>query len=335
MVRRNALKTVHPDALMTEITRLREELDRLSWSLSGNTFSFFRPHSLPTPKFSPPELGFLLVVSWLYVLYFEAGTVNVKFIESRFATYKLDIDPNTTKHVYTVGRIRTYLHHNLEPDMRRDSQTQKDCQEWMRKHCKTSLPESEKEWSDCLSAILQEAIVYLKCLKDCVREIERDESSQSIIATWKARRERYHPEEQFDELIFVVTSDLGYSYSLEDTLHLRKSFYSKWVKDLDKKKPGYDFSVEARKLIEYTLLYELTNELPITSQDIITELNVVPGSNVEKLLRRARILYDAGHSSREALLEQLKLEYARFSPSNPHQQATKSTAHVNYRIPSH
>lgn len=304
----------NPDILMMEITRLRDDLNKRSFSLSENKHSFFRSHSLPTPKFTPPELGFLLAVSWLYVLYYEAGKINIDFILGRFPIYKIDIDGKVAEHVYTVGRIRTYLHHNLDPDMKRDSMTQEVCQKWMKKQCNTSVPESEQEWFACLLAILEEAIACLKSLKECVREIERDENPESIILSWNALRERYHPAEQFDELITLVASDLGYEYAPEDSARLRKRFYNKWIRELNKMPVGYDFSIEARKLIEFTLLYELTHVLPITSLDIIKELHIEPGPIIEELLREARKLYDIEHLSRLALLERLQQYYTTIHP---------------------
>ena len=40
----------------------------------------FTDISLPKPKFSHQEVGFLRIVPWLYVLYYEAGKINVDFI---------------------------------------------------------------------------------------------------------------------------------------------------------------------------------------------------------------------------------------------------------------
>jgi hypothetical protein len=80
------------------------------------------------------------------------------------------------------------------------------------------------------------------------------------------------------------------------------------VKQLELLQGNYDFEVEAQRLIEHTLLYEMIPVLPITGHDIMKEFNVVPGPIVGQLLEKARNLYNTEPCSRDELLEKLRLE---------------------------
>jgi len=63
-----------PDHIgMYELLRLIEQANLLGASLSSGGLAVFADVSLETPKLSPPELGCIRVVSWLFVQYFEAG----------------------------------------------------------------------------------------------------------------------------------------------------------------------------------------------------------------------------------------------------------------------
>lgn len=300
------MDTAIPDALLMGLIRLKDEVNTVSGRLSEGECVVFGAHSLPTPRFSSPELGFLLTVSWLYVLYFEAGKASLDFLKERFQVYTLDPAGHVADHIHIVGRIRTYLHHNLYPEVQRDRHTLEISEKWLEKHCRTRIPTNDEQWYKCLIALLQESKMSLETLRDCIREIEKDESREQIILTWNARLKQYHLPEEFDALIFQVVNDLGRE-SL-DVRALRRRYYDKWVRELHKLSSGYDFSIEARKLIESTLLYELTPALPLTSRDIILELRIKTGKIADELLQLAKTLYDREPCSRERLLKRLKQE---------------------------
>ncbi len=300
------MDTATPDALLMGLIRLKDEVNTVSGRLSAGECVVFRAHSLPMPRFSSPELGFLLTVSWLYVLYFEAGKTSLDFLKERIQVYKLDPEEYIIEHIYTVGRIRTYLHHNLYPEVQRDRDTLETCEKWLEKRCQTRIPTDDEQWYNCLISLLQEAKICLEMLRNCIREIEKDELREQIILIWNARLEQSHLPEEFDALIFQVVTDLG-----RDSLNikaLRRRYYDKWMRELHKLSQGYDFSIEARKLIESTLLYELTPTLPLTSRDIILELQIPTGKIADDLLQLAKILYDREPCSRERLLTRLKQE---------------------------
>jgi hypothetical protein len=298
------MDTPSPAALMYDIVQKQDEIDRLCARLTNGRV-VFADTSLEKPKLKPAELGVLRAVSWFYVLYNEAGKVNVRFLSDRLHVYELDPDGQLSNHLTLVDRLRTYFQHNLDPAKPRDRDIQEFCVRWFTEQCGTSEPNGEDHWLACLRGFLMEALAFVDALSKCIREIERDESREQILQDWEFRRSRYHPPHEFDALIFKVATDMG--RSTLDVVRFRKRFYDKWTQELSTLQGDYSFEIEARKLIEYTLLNETLSVLPITGQDIIDAFDEVePGPKVGKLLEAAKALYEAEPCSREELLEKLQ-----------------------------
>ncbi len=296
-----------PESLMYEIIRVCEEIDRVASRLSDDNSSVFGELSLPMPKFTSAELGFLRTVSWLYVLYFEVGKVNVDFLRSRLSAYGFDPGQILDAHVETVQRLRTFLQHNLDSTNPHSRQVKQDCEQWFRGKCKSPVPEDESHWRSCLIGVLQEATEFLKALRKCIRSIEQDDSREQILRDWSFRRSRYHPPHEFDNLIGEVAADMGRDNL--DAERLRKRFYDKWVKALDLLKGTYDFRMEARKLIEHVLLSESAPILPLTGDQIMQEFGIPPGPEVGLLLKHASILYNADPCPADVLIERLRQQF--------------------------
>lgn len=292
-----------PQSKMYEIITLIEEINNLSLSLNSKIKFVFDETSLPMPKFKPAELGFLRVVSWLYVYYFETGKVGVDFLSDKFSSFSLDENGKYLSHKKTINILRTYLQHNLDISKPRNCKIMFKCQAWLNDKCRTSIPNTEKQWELCLEGLLKESEEFLNELKNCIRRIEKNESRDMILKDWEFRLKRNHPPHEFDEIINIVAKDIGREYI--DSVKFRKRFYDKWIKELENNNGHYDFSIEARKLVEHAFLSELVPVLPITGKDIIS-LDVEPGPKVGELLKIARKIYERAPCSRDELLDELK-----------------------------
>jgi hypothetical protein len=292
------------ESSMYRIFSLKEEIERVASGIEGID-DVFGTITLRMPKFNPAELGFLRTVSWLYVLYYEAGKVNIEFISERFSAYKLDPNNELNRHIVTIQRLRTYSQHNLNPNKLQSRNIQEYCEQWLKNNCGTPVPEDDDHWETCLTCILNEAFNFLSAIRDCIRSIEQDESLEQIIYEWDIARKRYHPPHEFDELIKEIAADMGRENL--DATRLRKRFYDAWVKELGVLQGNYNFKVEARKLIEHALLDKMTPMLPITGRDILRKLDIPPGPQVGNLLEQARIIYNNEHCSRDELLEKLRM----------------------------
>lgn len=278
-------------------------LPRKAW-FPGFAITVFELVSLNSPKFDPAELGFLRLVSYLFVLYHEVGKVGVDFLAKRFEALGVTSDQHLREHAALVKKLRTYLQHNLNPRQEHDKNIQETCEEWMRSKSGTPLPTTDHQWRKCLLALLEESLEFLKASLATLRAIEADDSRDAICRDWEIRIKRYHPPEEFDRLIAEVAIDMGRESI--DPVRIRVRFYDQWVQQLNLLKAEYDFGVEARKLIERALLSALTSVLPVTGKDVMEAFQIPPGPRVGELLEQARILYESRPCGREALIEQLK-----------------------------
>jgi hypothetical protein len=192
-----------PASLMYEISRLREEIDRIASKLNQGV-GVFSSLSIPMPKFTPAELGLLRTVSWFYVLYYEVGKVNIEFLSERFSAYSLDSEQKIDNHLHRVQQLRTFFQHNLDPSKAHDRKIQEDCEQWFQGQCKTYEPRNEEHWQNCLIGFLYEVHNFFIVLQKCIHCIEQDESREQILRDWDFRRKRYHPPHEFDRLIAIV-----------------------------------------------------------------------------------------------------------------------------------
>jgi hypothetical protein len=293
-----------PESLMYQILARREEINRVAQRLPHVTDGVFEPVSLEMPKFKPAELGFLRLVSWLFVLYHEVGRVGVAFLGSRLPTCGLDPDGRIRNCPFIVQKLRTFLQHNLDPRKQQDSDLQQDCESWLRKHSGTPVPGEEGQWERCVFGLLSEALEFMDALLSVLRSIEKDESREEVCREWLFRIKRFHPPHSFDNLILEVAADMGRANI--DAVRLRNRFYEKWTQELNSLEAGYEFAHEARRLIEQALLAVMTPVLPITGKDGIEEFKIPPGPRVGKLLAEARKIQDANPTTGPGLLEQLR-----------------------------
>jgi hypothetical protein len=237
----------------------------------------------------------------LYVLYYEAGKINREYLEKLFPAYHLDAQ----SHSRLIQAMRTLLQHNLNMEETHDKEIIALCNGWFEKVCGTAVPDSSEEWLKCVDALLTQSAEYLEKLEQCLRNIEQDDSRQTICEQWLFVRERNHEPHEFDALIPLIAADLGRDHI--DFLAFRRRYFDKWQAQLKLLSEGYDFKREARKLIEDALLKDPTSVLPITGADIISELGLSPGPVVGTLLVEAKKLYASDPCDRASLLEKLQV----------------------------
>jgi len=298
------MSTPSPEQLMYRIVGKAEETNTRVIALLSDGPGLFEAISQRMPKFAPAELGFLRLVSWLYVLFWEAGKVSVPFVLKRFEAYSLDSDGKIRAHPTNVQELRTYTQHNLNNEEAHDKRTMGNCHAWFSSQCGTAVPDSEDEWSRCVLALLSESLEFLEVLLNVLRFIEKDESREVICNEWKFRRNRYHPPHQFETLVSTIASDMGHEYI--DPERLVRRNYDKWTQSLRAFSSEYIFEVEARKLIENAILADLMNLMPITGEDVIREFNLEPGKLVGRLLAEARELYQRAPCNRTELIDRLR-----------------------------
>jgi hypothetical protein len=289
---------------MYELLRLIEQANQLAASLSSGALVVFEDVSLETPRLSPPELGCIRVVSWLFVQYFEAGRIGVGFLDGKASAYGHDPDGTVKQHRQTTQRLRTFFQHNLNSTKPHDRGIQDSCREWFKQKCGTAVPVGDDHWAACLGGIIGEAVTGIQALVRTLRSIESDEGCKQICEEWRLRVSRTLAPYQFDELISVVAADMGRPEI--DPASLRKRHYDQWVKHLGLLNEEADVRLEARKLVENAILTAIPDILPITGKDLISEFQIAPGPEVGRLLEEARALCSQQRLNRDELIGKLR-----------------------------
>jgi len=295
-----------PSALMYKTLSLQDEIDKVASKLNSDGAKVFGSPSLPMPKLSPAELGFLRAVSWFHILYFEIGKISIEFLSERLTVYGLDAEGKSLQHLRNIKCLRTFLQHNLDPRSEHDSEIENVCDEWFLNYCKTPVPSDEAQWLDCLVGFLNECIEFLGAVKAGIRAIEQDESRDQILRDWEFRRRRFHAPHEFDPVIAMVSGDIGRDHI--DVERFRQRHYDKWVKELEQLAGNYEFVMEARRLIERDLLAANAAVIPVTGHDIMQLLGLSPGPKVGEILLLAKTLYVQSPCSKEILLGRLGKE---------------------------
>jgi len=201
------------------------------------------------------------------------------------------------------------MQHNLDLTRQRDKIMYSSCQGWFAEICGNKEPNTEQEWNLCLEVMLNGAMRLLQALDLSLESIATDDAIDEILVDWmRFQTKRIEPHE-FDNLIAIAAEDMG--RPALDAPKLRKRFYDRWSKELEALSAGFDLEVEARKLIEHTLLNEVSSVLPITGKDILEFFPTIePGPTVGKYLEKATELYKAEPCDKEVLIDRLRIEVA-------------------------
>ena len=288
---------------MYEVLALRDRINAISTRFSG-VGPVFGPISLNLPKLEPAELGFIRVVSWLFVGYFETGKLGTEFLSELATTLNISAEQLNVAHRRRVQQLRTYCQHNLNPNEPRTQEIRSACEGWFAKHCGTHAPSDNAHWNKILLALISEAILYFSGLEKVLRQIEQSDSQGQILEQWILRVSRFHAPYKFDEIVAVVAADFGRENF--DSVKFRRRYYDKWRKEFEVRTDDCDFEREARKLIEHALLSELEKVLPINGTDVMREFCIPPGNEVKEILALAKEIFNNAPCTYEQLLQRTR-----------------------------
>jgi hypothetical protein len=282
-----------------EIIRLRGQVNELTRALLPSGSPLFEDVSLQLPELrGAPELSFMRTASWLYVHYFEAGRVGVKFL-SRLSPP----DERGDKHTHLVGALRTWSQHNLSPASDRDRAVMSTCHEWFGAVVGTQLPRQADHWKVLLHVLLTDAREYFERVVERVARIEADPARTGICREWQDRLDRDWPAHRFHETIAVVAADMG-RLAIDSVAFYNR--YGQRLRDgLNLASADSDFAVEVRKIVEQILILQTLPVLPITGRDIMEELGIGPGPKIGELLHLAQSVSENENLDRTQLLARL------------------------------
>ena len=167
------------------------------------------------------------------------------------------------------------------------------------------MPLDVNQWDHCYRQLVDEANRFFRSIDEIVRKIEADgNGAEEQVKEWKRRLERSWPAANFDSLINDAKHRLG--QDALNTVRFRQRHVERWRKQIDLLEDGFDFSYEATRLIEKSLMDEDSIVLPITGRDVIDALRITPGPRVGHFLEEARKRFESQPCSKDELLAYLK-----------------------------
>jgi hypothetical protein len=252
------------------------------------------------------ELAFLQTISWLYVLYKEAGRDTLGFVLAKSGLYKLNEDRYCENHIRLIDRMRTYFQHNLNPNRKEDRLKTEDVEGWFTAQSGGSFPADDTLWLKCLHSITCDAHKCLEIIESILKSIEADEFRDVIIEDWKQKNRLLQPHE-LDPLVQEVAAEIGRDdlMDIEVAIALRKKNERDWLQSLKLVTENKDQKEEARKLIFATIV-GMARRHPLLPSEIAERFNIPAGdSRLDKLGRIALDIWMSEPCSGAELLEKL------------------------------
>lgn len=301
------MRMVQEIVLKEQIFALIKMINDKGSVLLGDQYSPIIPlTSLDQFKLTPPELGCIRSVAWLYVLYFESGKVNIKFIIDKYQVYKIDEEGSSIKHKLSINYLRTSLQHDLFANTSHNNDIKSYCKIWYLDHCGSECPEQDIEWENCLLSILKDANLLFASLNACIDNMLNDNEYIEVIRMdWKEKLTQYHAPHEYDRLIETIASDMGIGHI--DSRKFREKHYQSWSKELSVWRDE-TFESAARRVIERDILANVKPVLPIDGHDIMEHFGIPPGKLVGDLLTLGYRILDAPLSAKEQFLCKLQEE---------------------------
>jgi hypothetical protein len=278
-----------------------QNIDQVTNAFVG--WNFFKAFE-KNVNFNSFELCFKESVSWLYMLFFEAADLNLKFATAKIKDFAIPVNNNGLEVIKLIQGLRTTQQHLMDIEKPDDNDKISYCIEWYKQCVSREKPQDEKEWEKCLHELLDMATGLLGAIFICVAGFASNEFSDIIKESWDRLINRSYSKHDWELVLIKVLEDYGMSHY--NTLYIASKELDKWREKLKILKDGFDFSKEARRIIEY---YLQTHDLwPATGQDLI-DLGVKPGKGLGEMIIKAKSLYYEEPCSKEELLKRFKKKY--------------------------
>ena len=293
---------------MEEIIKKHAALDDHVQNInkSSNAFigwNFFKPFAKGV-NFNSFELCFKESVSWLYMLLFEAGDLNLKFATDKIKDLGVPVKNNGLEVIKLVHALRTTQQHLMAVEKSEDQNKVSYCKDWYKQCVLQERPQSEEEWEKCLNELLDMATNLLKAVLSCVSGFAANEFGEIIKEGWDRLVNKSYSKHDWELILIEVLKDYGMTHY--DTLLITSKELDKWREKLKILRDGFEFKKEARKIIES---YLQTQDLwPATGQDLIA-LGVQPGKGLGEMIKKAKAMYYEEPCPKEELLKRFKEKY--------------------------
>jgi len=215
--------------------------------------------------------------------------------------FGLDIDENYKIYFKLIHSLRTNLQHSVKLENVRNDSLRQMTEIWFVSNVHVSSPNTSVHWKKSLGVLLSESLSFFEALDRVVKIITANTDAQLLMRSWNQYASHFHEPSDFDQIIYDVAYEIGIQV---DIVKHRNKYFETWAKKIEVLPLGYNFELEARKMVQKTLLED--PPIPITTSEIIEELKISAGPKVGFYLKQAKILYFDNPCSKEELLERLK-----------------------------
>ena len=245
------------------------------------------------------EASFLRLVTWSYVLVFEAGRVTIPFLlklSSGLCTPQSELQATSD----LVHDLRTWSFHNLSFASKRELEISRRTTLWFISNSGSSPPNDIAGWRSSFESLCTDVYAIVAHCKAAFESVlSASEDKQTIINDLKRRVDRNWPAPRFDELVSDAALRIGQRL---DVPRFRQSRLSKWKNYLQTIPEDDEPEAQIVRFIERDVLDHFEFVLPIDGKDVMAALGIRSGPAVGRALRHARHLYGAGVTDRNKLL---------------------------------
>lgn len=250
-----------------------------------------RDVSVPLPANLDNELAFYRLVNWSYVVLNEAAKVPIAFLIALpplSANSELRIE---------VGRLRTFVAHNLDVTSRNDLKTRSFAHSWFRSACGVGSPMDTEQFARCSNYLGEKIELTLRGAIEACDALDDPKDGPCLIDDLRGRISLNWEAHRFDPIVSEIASALG-NPGL-DLLELRRRNLESWrrtlaIADEERREDAL------RLKIESTIASEIADTLPVTIKEISKAL-AIKDPNI--LCATLLVLRDVRRFSRASVVE--------------------------------
>ena len=293
-------------------------LNAASVELRNSLRSFVGATAIEEVTVAPPagdqdEVSFLRLVSWSYVLLFEAGRVSIGYLLELPPAGDRARDPKGAKAL--VHDLRTWSFHNVGFGSEREIALSRRVRRWFIETCGACPPHDNQAWSMCFLALCDEMqAVVVHCQRAMTTVLQGEDDGEVATADLRRRIDRAWSAGQFQELMGDVALRLGIEVDTRKFCERRLTNWRTYLECL----PEDDVLVDRlTAMMERDLLAHVEDVLPVNGREIMDFFGVDPGPDVGRALRLAQKLFRDGLRGRQAILDRLSVDQGLWRIAGP------------------
>lgn len=238
---------------------LANRYNQLRQRLAVHVHGACRDISVPLPSNLNDELAFYRLVNWAYIVLNEAAKTPIAFLMA-LPPLKANAELRND-----VGRMRTFVAHNLDVTSKSDLKTRSFAHSWFRSACGSGNPIDPAQFAKCSTYLVEKVERALRGAVEACDLLDDPDDGPALVNDLRGRIDLNWEAHRFDPIVADVANSLG-NPGL-DLIEIRRKNLDSWRKILtvsDETRRN-----EALRLkIEATLVSEIADTLPLSAVEI-------------------------------------------------------------------